>query len=51
MVPLVVAFPGQGEESGHDVGHHPVDIKGQLISGKKGLRPLHFGDDHRGASR
>ena len=36
MVPLVVAFPGQGQEGGHDVGHHPVDIKGQAVPGDLG---------------
>ena len=35
VVPLVVAFPGQGQEGGHDVGHHPVDVEGQLIFGKR----------------
>ena len=30
VVPLVIAFPGQGQKGGHDVGHHPVDVEGQL---------------------
>lgn len=35
VVPLVIAFPGQGQKGGHDVGHHPVDVEGQLIFGKR----------------
>jgi len=33
MVAAVVALPGQGEEGGHDVGHHPVDVEGQGVQG------------------
>ena len=35
VVPLVIALPGQGQKGGHDVGHHPVDVEGQLILGKQ----------------
>ena len=48
VVPQVIAFPGQGQKRGHDVGHHPVDVEGEAIFGNRGLWPLHFGDDHRG---
>ncbi len=33
VVAPVVAFPGQGQEGGHDVGHHPVDVEGQAVRG------------------
>jgi hypothetical protein len=26
-----IALPGHIQEGGHDVGHHPVDIKGQTV--------------------
>ena len=33
MVAAVVALPGQVQEGGHDVGHHPVDVEGQGVQG------------------
>ena len=35
VVAAVVALPGQVQEGGHDVGHHPVDVEGQGVSGEK----------------
>ena len=33
VVAAVVALPGQVQEGGHDVGHHPVNIEGQGVQG------------------
>jgi hypothetical protein len=45
MVPLVVALPDQDKEGGHDVGHHPVDVEGQVVFGDRGFGHLHVGKD------
>ena len=47
MVAPVVALPGQVQEGGHDVGHHPVDVEGQLVFGKRAYLIVHFDADHR----
>ena len=40
VVAAVEALPGQVQEGGHDVGHHPVDVEGQAVLGDEG--EIHF---------
>ena len=35
MVAAIVTFPGQVQEGGHDVGHHPVDVESQGVQGER----------------